>query len=168
MEDKNRHERLELNQDLKVTRRTWRFERIGWIGLGAFVAAALAGLLGPGPLSEASAGEPGGPLQVHYERFAHFEAESDLRIDVRPPAGRSEVEVWLASDYLGSLDVRGVTPPPVGTRLEKGRVVYRFASAGEGPLEVRFDILYRRIGRLSGEAGLVGGASAVFAHWVYP
>ena len=166
MEQKNRHERLELNQDLKVTRATWKVERLGWIGLGAALAAALLGLLGPGPLSEASTGP--GAILVRYQRFAHFEAEAELDVEVRPTAPGAEMGIWLSSEYLRDMEIRGVTPPPARTRVERDRAVYFYEVAGDGPLTIRFDIVYRKIGRLKGTAGILGGAEAEFAHWIYP
>ena len=124
MGEKNRRPALELDQDLSVTRASWRFERIGWIGLVLFVAGALLGVLGPGPLSDARAGEADAPVRVDYERFAHFESEAELGIQVRPPAS-GPFELWMSSDYLRHLEVRGVTPPPMATRVEPDRLVYR-------------------------------------------
>lgn len=168
MEEKNRRERLELNQDLRTTRATWRAERIGWIALAAFLAAALLGLLGPGPLSSAATADPGSPFRVLYDRFGHLESESRLELELQAPGGRGPVGVWLSSDYLAGVEVRGVTPPPDSTRLEPGRVVYVYEAGGEGTRTVRIDLLYLRIGRIRGEAGLAGGPSAGFSHWVYP
>ena len=168
MEERNRRERLEFNQDLRTTRATWRAERIGWAALALFLAAALLGFLGSGPLSEAATADAGSPFRVLYERFAHLEAEAELTLEFQPPSGGGEAEVWLSSDYLQGVEVRGVTPPPASTRLEPGRVVYRFASAGEGTRAVHFAILYLRFGRIAGEAGRVGGPSSGFSHWVYP
>lgn len=168
MEQKNRHERLELDQDLSLTRKTWVFERIGWVGLGALLTAALLGLLGPGPLSSSVAGEPGASVRVEYQRFAHFESEADLRLELRPATADPFLELWVSSAYLRGIEVRGVTPAPAETRLEGDRLVYRYPRAGEGPMSVRFDILYRSLGRLEGQAGVVGGSSAAFSHWIYP
>lgn len=168
MEEKNRRERLDLEQDLAITRAAWRFERAGWIGLGVVLAAAVAGLLGPGPLSEAATGSPGSVVRVEYQRFAHFETEAVLGIEVRPPARDGEFGVWLSSDYLRQVEIRGMTPPPVSARIGPDRVVYRYEAGGDGPLAVRFEILYRKIGRLRGSAGLDGGPAVEFAHWVYP
>ena len=59
----------ELDRHLPFQRREWRAQQIGWIALGLFLAAALAGLFGGGPLSSARASDPGGGLTVDYQRF---------------------------------------------------------------------------------------------------
>jgi hypothetical protein len=48
---------LELDQDLAFERRTWTVERVAWVAMGLMGIAALAGLLGPGPLSKPPIGE---------------------------------------------------------------------------------------------------------------
>ncbi len=53
---------LELAQDLDFERHTWTVERIGWLAMAAVGLAALAGWLGPGPLS----GRPPGRRMGHY------------------------------------------------------------------------------------------------------
>lgn len=55
----NREEELDsrrypIAEDMALQCRIWRFERIGWWGLGLVVLLALLGLFSRGPLSRAA------------------------------------------------------------------------------------------------------------------
>lgn len=49
-----------VEEDLRLQRRVWRFERIGWVTLLIIVGLTLAGLFSKGPLS----GMSGKPLMA--------------------------------------------------------------------------------------------------------
>lgn len=73
---------LDIDQDLKQQQAEWALERVGWVLWTMAISAALAGLLGPGPLSSATAGEEGSPLRVEYRRFDRHEAETLMRVQL--------------------------------------------------------------------------------------
>lgn len=92
---------LQVDQDLNYQQREWLVERVAWAVLALVVLAALAGLLGGGPLSQATAGGEGWPLQVQYGRFVHHRGPTDIQIQLQPDAvqgDKARVEVdrqWL-------------------------------------------------------------------------
>src|SRR4051794_40698086 len=97
---------LEIEQDLAYQRREWAFERVGWLLLGLLLLAALVGLLGRGPLSNTTAGDPGGPLRVEYQRFLRHRSTSTLRVHLGPNAARgNEAHLWLDREYLEGMEV---------------------------------------------------------------
>src|SRR3712207_4138009 len=51
---------LEVAEDLTFQRREWAAQRVGWVLLALVIAAALAGLLGRGPLSTTRRESDGG------------------------------------------------------------------------------------------------------------
>ena len=53
---------LAIREDMRHQRLEWAVERVGWAAVALVLVAALAGLLGHGPLSRATAGEPGSRL----------------------------------------------------------------------------------------------------------
>ena len=72
---------LQIKEDLERQVRAWKWERVGWAAIAAFVAAALAGLIGPGPLSSTVA--PGGsaPLEGRMQRSRVDESDVLERMD---------------------------------------------------------------------------------------
>lgn len=67
-----------------------RFARLGWVTLTVLVVAGLAGLLGPGPLSWATAYSPGALIAVEYQRVRHREADGSLTLRIAGEASRNQ------------------------------------------------------------------------------
>jgi hypothetical protein len=160
---------LEISEDLKFTRTSWKFERIGWLGLAAVLVAGLLGLLGPGIFSSATAGDADGPLRVNYERFGHFEADDRLTVWVNPHGPDGIASFWVEDTYLDHVDIRDIHPRPARIELQQGRKVYFFqATSGGDPVQVRFDLTYKKAGRLAGRLGTLTSPGVEVRQFIYP
>ena len=116
---------LELEQDERLLRRDWRFERIGWGVIALSLAAGFAGVFGDGALAEASTASADGGAVVRYDRIVRHGAPSDIELRLAPAAGMDTVIVVSLDDaYLAVVDVERVTPEPVRVRASSGRVEY--------------------------------------------
>lgn len=156
--------------DLRFSRRSWIFERAGWAGLAAVVAAGLAGVLGPGPLSRARADGGADAPRVRFDRFVHRQTET--RLDVRVPRGLAQdglVRVWIDRSWHDAVAVVGVQPVPASVQVEPDRLVYAFAAGGgDEALALAFDVEFERPGRRKGRFGAVGGGASKVSQIVYP
>lgn len=159
---------LELAQDLRFQRREWVVQRVGWAAMALLVVAALAGMLGRGgPLARTHATSPDGSLRIEYDRFAHYEAPTRLRVSIAWPAPRGgEVRLWIERAYLAKARVQQVMPEPESVKLAGDRVIYVFAAGARG--DVSFELKPDTFGALAGTAGLEGGGEVRFRHFVYP
>jgi hypothetical protein len=54
---------LQIEEDMPLQERTWRFQRVGWAAMGLLLVSALAGLFANGPLSWGKAQDPQGLLE---------------------------------------------------------------------------------------------------------
>jgi hypothetical protein len=122
--------RLEIKHDLEFQRAEWRFQLIGWWGLGAFVLAAALGVFGKGPLSHARAGEPGSALWIEYDRFVRVGMSS--RIVVRAAAPPAGLQLHLNPEFLEAYRLEQVTPEPASIDTRAAGIDLRFASTGSG------------------------------------
>ena len=121
---------LEIGEDMDVQRRTWRAERIGWLGMLVVVLAALLGVFSTGPLSSRTADTPAGDARVRHDRFLRHGAPAHVRIDLLAPPAGGEIDVRLSYSFLESIDVENIHPRPLsGTSGAEG-VRYRFAVSG--------------------------------------
>lgn len=116
----------ELDRHLPFQRREWRAQQIGWLALALFVAAALAGLFGSGPLSGARIADPRGGLAVDYQRFVRAGAAQRLLFEIDAPSARS-VELRLSRRYLDAVRVEHVLPPPASTTATPEWTTFVFA-----------------------------------------
>lgn len=119
MSDSTPYADLDLEEDLTLQRREWRWQRVGWVVLFGIVGAALLGVFGDGPLSYAQAvsgvnGPAGAPvLSVDYQRFTR--AGKSTRIAIRL-AGHSpqdgDLELEVERTFYDHAQIERITPEP--------------------------------------------------------
>jgi len=160
---------LEISDDLRFTRLSWKIERLAWLGLAAVLLAGILGLLGSGMFSSVTAGESGDPLRVHFERFGHLEADDRLTITFNPHVRDGQTDLWIDDRYLDDVEIREIIPRPARTELQPGRKVYFFTAAeGSGSVRVWFDITYKKAGSLTGRMGTSDGPAVELKQFIYP
>ncbi len=161
---------LEVAQDLTFQRRSWTVQRIGWVAMALVLLAALAGLTGSGPLSQATAGAAGDPLRVAYPRFARHRAPTTLEVHLAPGAGQGgTVRVWVNAAYLRGATVEAVYPEPERVEAGPGRVTYVFALEQPGqPTTIAFQLLHDAKWRQRVAVGLGDREPVRFRQFIYP
>jgi hypothetical protein len=161
---------LELDEDLRFQKRQWKVQRVAWVVWLVVLAAAVAGLFGSGPLSNGTAGEEGGPLWAEYHRFERYQGPSDLKVFFGPGAASGgEGRVWLARDYLESIELEAVTPTPLRVEAGADRHTYVFpVSDPQQGTSVVFRFRPEALGRHEARIGLPGGQELKFGRFVYP
>ena len=163
---------LELGEDPVYQRREWLFERVGWVFMIVVIVAALLGLLGQGPLSNKSVGEPTGRLWLEYEGFVRYHDQATLRVHLS--GSGKEASVWFDRAYWDALDIKSISPAP--TRLEAGadkvQLTFLLTDTAKEPsgqqamITVRFEP--DALGVLSGRVGLPDGPPLEYRQFVYP
>ena len=156
---------IQLSDDPPFSRASWKFERAGWIGLTAFLLAGFAGVLGPGLFSGSTARDGTGAVQIRYDRSGHFRSDGTLEARVRPGGGVASL--WIDDQYLENVEIQSVRPEPSGTRTEAGGSTYLFG-AGKDPVEVRFEVSYKKAGVLRGRFGGSPGGAVEIRQFIYP
>jgi len=161
---------LELPQDLDFQRRSWIAQRIGWAIMALVLLAGLAGLLGNGPLSIATAGGPGSPLEVEYGRFARHSGPTQMEIRLQPTAMQGDTaRVWLDREYLRGIQVERVIPEPESVEVTADRAVYVFkVNQSDQPASITFYITPDLIGTHTVRVGIDNGETLTFRQIVYP
>lgn len=140
--------------------------RAGWAVFGLVLAAALAGLIGPGPLSRATASAA--LVHVEYERFARQLGVTSLELTVRPdPARPDAARLWISNDYLSKLGVQQVVPEPESWTAARGGVVLAFPLTGD-EARVTIQASPDHVGPLRGAIGTPGRPPAEVWQFVYP
>jgi hypothetical protein len=164
---------LEIDQDLGYQRRSWRVQRIGWVAMFAVVAAALAGVLGSGPLSRSTATAAAG-LDVEYQRFARYQDPVKLTLRLHPGVtGAERVRVSINREFLDHSRIEGILPQPEAQEAGDDRVVFVFRMAAPGtPMTISYIMSPERVGPLDAVVrvgtGGAGSPAVRFRQWTYP
>ena len=164
---------IQIDEDPRFQAWMWRIERIGWWGMTAILAAAIAGLFGHGPISRTAVplgdpAHPGNDMLLDYERFgrAHSDSQFVLSGPARSPASE-EFSLWISEEYLTDAELIRITPEPSTQNLVSNGVRYYFR-VEEGPRTVIFHFQPQRSGRLSGAFRLNDGPPNSFHQWLFP
>lgn len=159
---------LKLQADERFHRREWIVQRVGWGIMCLLVIAAAAGLLGPGPLSLARAGDER-TLLVEYQRFGRLETVDELRIVVGSDVlNGGDVKMWFDRALLDRAQIQRFDPEPSHARGEADRVVFEFDLQEDQPAIVVLSMRWQRVGRASGRIGIEGGAMVSINQFIYP
>jgi hypothetical protein len=149
---------------LAFHRAEWRIQRIGWVLVALFLAVAVGGLFGNGPLSRAHLANGAG--SVDYERFTRYGLSTDLV--VTPVASVHGVNrVAISADYLELFRVERVTPEPAAVRMTGPNIVYEFASAAPGA-SISFHMRPQRLWHHAATVTIDGGAPLRISQLTYP
>jgi hypothetical protein len=160
---------LEINQDLRVQKRMWKIERIGWVAMAIIVLLGAAGLFGHGPASYTTAGEESGPLQIEYERFGRHQSQSRLSLHVHTLPTEGPVSFWINSAYLKNIEIQDMTPLPLKTTITGDGVLFHVdAAEQETPGLITLYFQFHSIGWLTGEFQMPGASSLKIRQFVYP
>lgn len=160
---------LQINQDLSFQEREWSVQRVGGILLAAIVVLGLLGLFGTGPLSSATTGSIDDGLKLSYERFVRHDGQTSWEVHISPDQiSNGQVELWVSSDYLDSVDIERISPQPDQVRNEGDRLVYIFPASADEPMSVTFSFRPDSLWRLSGDIGIADGPALSFDQVSYP
>lgn len=161
--------KIELNQDPGFQRREWLVQRVGWWILTAFVASALLGVFGSGPLSRARAGTPGAAVWIEYERFVRVGAPSRMYVHLGGPAADGHTrEVRLDRRYWDGVRVDQLLPEPQRVVIGADEVSFLF-DMQETPdgSTIILDLEPLKVGRQSVRIGTGRQPALTFAQFAY-
>lgn len=170
MSDIKRVGDLEIGQDLRHHALEMKIERGGWIVMALILVAALVGLLGPGPLSSATAGEKGSPLAVEYNRFERYQSPNQMRVHIGAGASRDgKARLWVNREFIENIQLRNIDPEPESIEATADRFVYLFnLPDANSPSAVSFHFEPNKFWQMPVRVGLEGGAEVSFSQFYYP
>jgi hypothetical protein len=161
---------LEINEDRPHEKCFWRVERAAWAIWFLVLLAALAGLLGPGPLSKKVRSDSDQRLRVEYNRFDRYQSPATLKIDVRPDVAEdNEIKLALNRTFIEAIELRRIDPEPDSTETDGESIVYIFKTPD---LKQVAKIIFHYEGNKSGNVpvrvSVPKGPEVHFSQFFYP
>ncbi len=130
---KKHNQELDIDEDLVLERRTWAFERTGWLFMLLFVLAALLGFTGRGgiaTINDQTAGSKAAGIEVKYERFLRREAPANLQVRLYG----QENQVRFSKEFYEKVRVEQVVPEPELVHVTDESIIYTFEKEAEQAL----------------------------------
>lgn len=158
---------LETGEDLGFEQRSWVVSKVGWAFMAAFLALAVLGLFGDGPLSRAESGQEGSALWVRYERFARNDTPSRLEIHLGGGAAGERTRIWVSHPLVMAGDLERTEPEAESVEVDADRYVFTFRRLGPGGAVVLV-LRPSQAGWRRAAVGLVDGPEVSLGQMVYP
>ncbi|MEW6131183.1 MAG: hypothetical protein AB1757_29405 [Acidobacteriota bacterium] len=161
---------IQVAQDLVHQQREWMIERIGWLLMSLLVLAALVGLLGTGPLSDAMVRDANSTLEAEYRRFARYQAPTVLRIHLSSqPATDAITRLSINRDFIDRIELQRIDPEPVRVEVTARQFIYNFQISNP-PQSLTITLRYKpdTYGRLPIKLTTDEGARLAFTPFIYP
>jgi hypothetical protein len=117
---------LGLEEDLQFEKRSWIFQRAGWVLMILIMAAALLGLTGPGPFSSRTATDESGTIKIEYSKFLHYATPDIVQIHLSPAGESDEAVLFVSRSYVRDIRLDHIIPEPEKEVVEKDFIAYHF------------------------------------------
>ena len=131
--------------------------------------AALAGLIGKGPLSKTVVASSDDTLRVEYSRFIHYQGPVDLKIDVGAAStSNGVIRLRLSKAFVDDVEIERIDPQPVAEAAGAEFFTYTIETETNAATEVRVHFVANHFGRLAFEVGLTDRASVSLRHFAFP
>lgn len=151
---------IEINDDPKFQHRTDRVQKVAWVLMALFVMASLAGWLGQSRFSTREAAND--RVKVEYDAFVRRGTETELRIEVVPRSGDTEVAFSLPRRYLERVSIEKIFPEPARTEPTEDGVRFVYRTGGhEEAVDVVLTVVPQKPGRFRGEVSDLSSESPI-------
>lgn len=155
-------------EERRFQRREWVVQKVGTLVLVAVFLAALAGLMGAGPLAWTTRSSAGGLVSVEFDRVARFKTDDTLTVTFAPEAVENgHVTLDLTGSWISGVDVQGITPEPEHQRALADGIAMTFLADPSSETAVTFSFRAGEHLMLEGRAA-TGGEAATFTQFVLP
>lgn len=166
---KRHNQELEIDEDLKLERRTWVIQRISWIIMFLILIAALLGFTGRGGLEGINKMKATSALQsmeIEYERYLRNEVSSEMKVNLRN-VNSSNPSIFFSKEFYENIRVEQIVPEPEMVQVGPTGITYTF-QANHPESHIMLYIKPMHIGSLNITARGPNNDALRFSLFVYP
>jgi hypothetical protein len=133
------------------------------------LGAALAGVLGKGPLSHSSAQSADGALKADYLRFLRYQGPVDLRIQIAAAATTNgAVQLRLSQKFMDEVEIERIDPEPESSLAGPEFFTHTIRVETNASAQIRVRFAASHFGTLAYEIGLKDGPTVRLRHFAFP
>jgi hypothetical protein len=156
-----------VRESMKVQRRLWLVERVGFWILLLTVLLTLMGLFSNGLLSNATAGPVGDVVQIKYERFMRSGTTATLVVDLRGPPNASRW-ITITGEMLEGAILESIQPQPLSSATsDRSGVAFHVTPDQNGDTRLYISLRVEGVGLYRSHIG-VDGTSISLWQFIYP
>ena len=152
------------------------FERVGWLLLGLVILAAIIGLFGGGPISDAEVTTSSGNsrVELRYERWGRMESPLGLRLAVSAPDETAEeLTLTIPNAFANKIEVHSLLPEPEATSVGENGANYSWqVDDWSQPLLITLNYKAKEWRNLGGTLHVTAGQEALaalkFSQFLFP
>jgi hypothetical protein len=160
---------IEVHDDPDLSHRTWSVQAVGRWLLALVIVAALAGMVGHGPLSWTSARADDGRLTIEYERFGRRGGSQDVTIEVAGAlATEGQWTVVLSGALATKHELTTITPEPASMRAVADGVELTFEQVGDADLAAVVSLTPGGMWRESSAVAVPDSGRVGLEQFIYP
>ncbi|WKZ90654.1 hypothetical protein P0E69_10195 [Chimaeribacter arupi] len=157
-----------VRENMRRLRRALFLEKLGYLLLFSFIAAALLGVFSNGWLSDRVDTNPDRTVQIKYDRFARQQSEIQLVLHVWPQ-GRTPAVVQLGGDFVNNYEIVAVQPQTAQmVTTDQGMIITLPTSSASASTALYLTVQPKSFGHYHSEARLSGHPPLRFSQLVYP
>jgi hypothetical protein len=161
--------KLDIEEDMNFQRKSWAFQRFGWVLFALIVLGGLLGLLGEGPLSKTTVTGQSG-FRIEYDRFTHRASGTDITINPgdAPISSEGTIEIEFSQDFLKDYTIDRSIPEPDSESLSGDKLVYSYKVDDGGPAQIVLHIQPEKAGIYHAEIGIKDADAVTIDQIIYP
>lgn len=161
---------VEVGYDSAFEDKWWKFEVGAWFFLILLLIATVAGVLGRGPLSKATAGSSDGLVVVRYDNAVRFRTPVEFRIELAGGATQAATEqIWISKTFYRQLGMQNTTPRPLQQFVNADGGLLTFAAApNRGKQQIILRLQPDSVGFCNLQVAIPGGDEVRFRTLVLP
>ena len=153
---------LEINEELELHEKGWKFQRIGWIFIFLLVALGAFGFFGDGLASKTTKNST--QANIQYDRFYRREARMEMKVDLTKTTN-TPVDIAFPNNYIKHFRLESILPEPANIKVENNQVHYFFD--GEGSMNIIFYLIPQKAGNITGFIHINENQFPI-NHFIYP
>lgn len=166
-EEEMKNRERPVAEDMRLQRKVWKLERVGWYALLALVILTLLGVFSRGPLSSLKTVSAQGDLTVDYERFYRSGGSNPMIIHTQ---GRPDqpVTLMISKAMMEGFSIDSIQPQPITSTGTSDGLSLTLPADKHGHATLYLSWRSNGVGLFKSQISIVGGGQIPITQFIYP